>query len=77
MTAKEKAKDLVDSMYRVTTKNYGGNDLAQVLAHKMWYREAVESALICVEEVIPIIGDTDNWEGMRFWNDVELEIEKL
>ena len=51
-TPKEKAKKLVDKFYKILTKGFSDNDYAQILADAMWYDEAKQCALICVDEKI-------------------------
>lgn len=62
---KEKAKDLID---KFTFLNIGGYDLA------------IESALICVDEIIEAI-DWREFETSKnefiYWQEVKSEIEKL
>lgn len=48
----ERAKELVDRHYKILTKNYADNDLAQILAHNMWFEESKQCALISVDEIL-------------------------
>jgi hypothetical protein len=70
MTPKEKSQTLVNVHYKVLTKNYADNEVAQILAHSMWFKEAKEAALITVEELI-------KETGAKYWYDVKREIELL
>ena len=83
MKAKEKAKELVDRFYKVLTKGYAGNDLAQIFADSMWYEEAKQCALICVDEIIESHETKKAFKKMypieflEYWQEVKQEIEKL
>ncbi|AGO47468.1 hypothetical protein Phi19:3_gp064 [Cellulophaga phage phi19:3] len=79
MFPKEKAKNLVDKMYKVATKNYADNDYAQILANKMWFTEAKESAKICVKEIITELNSIESKDlsDLQFWNEVDYEIDSL
>jgi hypothetical protein len=84
MTPKEKAKNLVDRMYKVTTKNYEDknyedNDYAQILANKMWFSEAKESAVVCVNEIVAELNKlpSKDLSDLQYWSEVEHEISLL
>lgn len=80
LTPKEKAKELVDKHYKVLTKHYADNDLAQILAHNMWFEEAKQGALITVEEIFKTIYsgyELDREFEEPYWLKVKNEIEKL
>tara|TARA_B110000238_G_C16014435_1_gene390361 strand:- start:789 stop:977 length:189 start_codon:yes stop_codon:yes gene_type:complete len=62
MTAKEKAKELVDRFYLNGIKKYS-----------MQYENSVQCALICVEEILRILPFTD----VKYWKEVKEEINKL
>ena len=79
MKPKEKAKNLVDRMYKVTTRNYADNDYAQILANKMWFAEAKESAVICVNEIVAELNKlpSKDLSDLQYWREVEYEISLL
>ena len=87
MKASEKAKELVDRMYKLLTRDYADNDYAQIVANKMWYYEAIQCALICVDQILKEVRDfcdinnTDDRltydDRMEYWLEVRDEIEKL
>ena len=79
MKPKEKAKNLVDRMYKVTTRNYADNDYAQILANKMWFAEAKESAVICVNEIVAELNKlpSKDLSDLQYWREVEHEISLL
>lgn len=79
MKPKDKAKNLVDRMYKVTTKNYADNDYAQIIANKLWFAEAKESALICVNEIVTELSKlpSKDLSDLQYWREVEHEISLL
>lgn len=90
MDSKDKAKELVNSIYKTLTKTYTDNDLSQILANKMWYEEAKQCALIAVDEIIkfcPYISIKNRSEldeirasdymFVSYWQEVKQEINKL
>ena len=62
MTAKEKAKELVDRFYLNGIKKYS-----------MQYENSVQCALICVDEILRILPFT----YVKYWQEVKQEINKL
>ncbi len=66
MTAKEKAKELVNKM------------VCNIPQHYDEYQQAKDCALICVEEIIESV--TSDWvhdKNKEYWQEVKKEIEKL
>jgi len=75
MTPKEKTKELVDKYY---------NLFSVELENTIDYREAKQSAIITVDEIVKecsewVGGDFSRWEQSRidYWQEVKQEIEKL
>jgi|TARA_R110001599_G_scaffold314846_1_gene523298 hypothetical protein len=69
MTAKEKAKELVDRFYLNGIKKYS-----------MQYENSVQCALICVDEFIDALSfnSSPTAEGLtEFYTEVKIEINKL
>ena len=64
MTAKEKAKELVDRFYLNGIKKYS-----------MQYENSLQCALICVDEILETYIDLD--PKLNYWKNVKKEIEKL
>ena len=81
MSPKDKAKELVDKIYNSLIKGYSDNDIAQILAHKLWYSEAKDSAIICVDEIISLgfifYGDPNKENNPEYWQLVKKEINAL
>lgn len=77
----ERAKELVDRHYKILTKNYADSDLAQILAHNMWFEEAKKCALITVDEIITELSKahflTDLTLNLEFWQEVKKEISNI
>jgi hypothetical protein len=76
MTAKEKAKELINFMYDVDRKEDSG------FKPIMKWSYAKRCALISVDEIILEYthrGTSQIWEHPRleYWNEVKLELEKL
>ena len=86
MTAKEKAKELVDSFYQTTPNEAWYNPpLGSIsIEYKAW-GQAKECALKAVDEMINCLNDDDlyiqgesNIDGfINFYKEVKKEIEKL
>lgn len=78
MTPKEKAEELVQSMYNVDVfEDYN--------TPRMQYTYAIRCALIAVDEIIKAIkdenlyiqGETNISEIIDYWKEVKTEIEKI
>lgn len=87
MEAKEKAKELVETFYKLQENIDWGNENAKKEAgiiyennkvdYEEFYRKlAKESALICVDETLKTIG-SDIFFEYKYWQEVKFEIEKL
>ena len=66
MTAKEQAIELVDKMYATSGEDY-----------TITFYEAIDCALICVNEIIAECDSERVFERIYFWNEVKAEIIKL
>jgi len=66
MTAKEKAIELVDRMFATAQEDYS-----------ITFEEAIDCALICVNEIIAELDSERVFETIYFWNEVKEEINKL
>jgi len=66
MTAKEKAIELVDKMFATSQEDYS-----------ITFEEAIDCALICVNEIIAELDSERVFERIYFWNEVKEEIQKL
>ena len=69
MTAKDKAKELVDRFYA-----------SKMSINSFRYEEAIQAALICVDEIVKVLwhNHEKNSEKMyRYYIEVKKEIEKL
>ena len=86
MTAKEKAKDLVNKFYNKNIQNFWDTEEAIKEAKqsalinvdeniRIALQCALQSALICVDEIIN--NDYGSRSDMIFWQEVKQEINKL
>ncbi len=66
MTPKEKAQELVDKMYSKSQPDNG-----------MSYYEAIDCALIAVDEILSINSVDKDYDLSNYWQEVKQEIEKL
>lgn len=77
MEPSEKAKELVNSMY----KTCKGKDVDDLLKRFIPYYHAKQCALICVEEIINLIIQYPQQREMHYereyWKEVKQEINKL
>jgi hypothetical protein len=70
MTAKEKAKELVDRFY------FNG---IEEIEYSMQYEDGIQCALICVDEILEVESNSiySNCLEVGYWEEVKQEIEKL
>lgn len=66
MTAKEQAIELVDKMYATSGEDYS-----------ITFYQAIDCALICVDEIQQAIRYLDDQDSEFFWLEVKEEIQKL
>ena len=66
MTAKDKAVELIDKMYATANEDYS-----------ITFYEAIDCALILVNEIIAELDSERVFERIYFWNEVKQEIQKL
>lgn len=71
MTPQEKAKQLVDKMLNVEVLN------VKDCLGSVGYYEAIECALIAVDEIKTLLYDADRMYQYDYWHEVKQEIEKL
>ena len=67
MTPKEKAKELLDKFYNKNIQNFW--DIEEAI------KEAKQSALICVDEILETYIDLD--PKLNYWKEVKKEINNL
>ena len=74
MTPKEKSKDLINSFYYSLPNNGSETGLNSTTER---YKEAIQCALICVDEVInQYYEHTDNVNQHNYWQEVKNELNK-
>jgi len=82
MTPKEKAKDLINSFYYALPNNGSETGLNSTTER---YKEGIQCALICVDEILNIscLRDLDykiyfneNREFISYWQEVKNELNK-
>ena len=81
MSPKEKAKELVNKFMQYSnaykwTANVASREIVIVDIDEQ-LKNAIQCALIAVDEIINVIGDKNSWEESEFWEEVITEIQAL
>ena len=76
MTPEEKAKELIDKYYPLTSGCHPNVHVSTATAHKMKFRKAKDCALITVNEVL-CCTIPDDFESIKYWQEVKEELNKM